>query len=709
MTARSNFRSEYSETIMVARLIALAALGGALLAWAENPQHATSHRTRRPAWVKEGIVMAGNWEPLSFIRRRGGQTYADEENWKKERSQATARGLKEAGVTLVITNLHKGMGLKTEAADIEATRQFTRYAHRYGLKVGGYIGATLFYETLFAEEPASREWKQVNELGQPMYYSYSGGQTFRYTACRNNPGYHRFLETVMRLGVSDLGLDLIHFDQMEGWAEPNSCRCHYCAEQFRQFLRARYSDAELDRRLGFHRLDGVIPPPFGVTHGPILLPELTNPLMQDWARFRSYSIARRYAQYDAFLERLNPEVALEGNPNLDLTGNRGFQQGVDVAELLSHGDIVWSEEPNNAEYTPDGRLISKIRSFKAARLMGKSLFVYTGGRYGAQAEASPPHLRLAEAMAYNDYNLGMVGDVAPGGIHLTPAARRYIRFFIQHKQELSHTRPLADVAVLHSFASNEFNPGEAIPATTLFEQTLIQTRVPFEIIFDQQLADLSRYRVLVLAGQDAIGDGQAEAIRRFVHNGGGLVATGPTSMMDESRRRRGRFALADLFGSEQPLNQTVRRSAGSGRVVYIPAVEPQIAPPPPRMSYRFTNAFWKLPKNYRQLADAVNWAAAGPLSATVKAPLSVAAELAERPGSNLLLLHLVNYDIQNPAKDIEASLRIPAGYTVSEVVSSSPDSGSVTPLATAIGEGQVKFRIPELQVYNLAVVHLTKR
>lgn len=694
---------------MVARLIALAALSGALFAWAQSPQDTPPQRTHRPAWVKEGIVMAGNWEPLSFIRRRGGQTYADEENWKKERTEATARGLKEAGVTLVITNLHKGMGLEAEAADIEATRQFTRYAHKYGVKVGGYVGATLFYETLFAEEPGSSEWKQVNELGQPMYYSYAGGQTFRYTACRNNPGYRRFLEKVMRLGVSGIGLDLIHFDQMEGWAEPNSCHCRYCAEQFRQYLRARYSDAELDRHLGFHRLDGVIPPPFGVTQGPILLPELTNPLMQDWARFRSYSIALRYAEYDAFLERLNPEVALEGNPNLDLTGNRGFQQGVDVAELLTHGDIVWSEEPNNAEYTADGRLISKIRSFKAARLMGKSLFVYTGGRYGAQAETSPPRLRLAEAMAYNDYNLGMVGDVAPGGIHLTPAARRYIRFFEQHKQELSHTRPLADVAVLHSFASNEFNPGLAIPATTLFEQTLIQTRVPFEIVFDQQLADLSRYRVLVLAAQDALSDHQVEAIRRFVRNGGGLVATGPSSMMDEARRRRGRLALADLFGSEEPPDQTTRRGFGKGRVVYVPAVEPQITPPAPRMSYRFTNAYWKLPKNYRQLVEAVNWAAAGPLSAAVEAPLPVTAELAERPASNLLLLHLVNYDVRHPASDIAVSLRIPAGYRVSEVVSSSPDGGAATPLATTVEDGRVRFRIPELQVYNLAVVRLVKR
>ncbi|MCX6624115.1 MAG: beta-galactosidase trimerization domain-containing protein [Acidobacteria bacterium] len=694
---------------MKARLITILLAFCCLLLPAESPEGTVPRRAQRPAWMKEGVVMAGNWEPLSFIRRRGGQTYADEENWKKERTEEAARRLKEAGVTLVITNLVKGLGLQAEAADIEATRQFTRHAHKYGLKVGGYIGATLFYETLFAEEPGSSDWKQVNEQGQAMYYSYSGGQTFRYTACRNNPGYHRFLEKVMRLGVEDIGLDLIHFDQMEGWAEPDSCRCRHCAEQFRQYLRARYTDAELDGRLGFHRLDGIIPPPFGVTRGPILMPELTNPLMQDWARFRSYSYARRYAEYDAFLEKMNSQVALEGNPNLDLSVNRGFLQGVDIPQLLSHGDVVWSEEPNHAEWTSDGRLVSKIRSFKAARLMGKSIFVYTGGRYGSQSPASPPELRLAEAMAYNDYNLGMVGDVAPGGISLTPAAKRYIRFFQEHKQDLSATRPKADAAVLRAFAATEFNPGNVLPATVLFEQTLIQAKVPFEIIFDQQLADLSRYKVLVLAGQDALSDQQAEAIRRFVRNGGGVVATGATSLLDEARRRRGRFALADLFGSEQPPKESVRRTFGKGRVVYLSAIQPQVAPPQPRMTYQFANSNWKLPKNYQELTEAVQWAAAEPLSATVQAPLSVTLELAERASSNSLLLHLVNFDFRNAVTGIDATVRIPEGFRVREVVSDSPDSGSAIRLTTTVENGQVKFRIPRLQVYNLAVIRLEKK
>ena len=114
--------------------------------------------------------------------------------------------------------------------------------------------------------------------------------------------------------------------------------------------------------------------------------------------------------------------------------------------------------------------------------MGKSIFMYTGGRYGTQDPASPPELRIAEAMAYNGVNIGMVGDVSPDGAVLTPAAGRYIDFFRSHVKDLADTGSAADVAVLRAFASIEFNPAVSNTATVLFEQSLIQSQIPFDII-----------------------------------------------------------------------------------------------------------------------------------------------------------------------------------------------------------------------------------
>jgi len=71
----------------------------------------------------------------------------------------------------------------------------------------------------------------------------------------------------------------------------------------------------------------------------------------------------------------------------------------------------------------------------------------------------------------------------------------------------------------------------------LFEQTLIQRQIPFDIIFNNQLKDLSKYSVLVLADQESLSDEQTSLIRDYVNRGGGLVATGNTSLFTEWRRQ----------------------------------------------------------------------------------------------------------------------------------------------------------------------------
>jgi hypothetical protein len=261
---------------------------------------------------------------------------------------------------------------------------------------------------------------------------------------------------------------------------------------------------------------------------------------------------------------------------------------------------------------------------------------------------------------------------------------------------------VADVAVLHSFASREVHPSAVIPSETLFEQVLIQKHIPFEIIFDQHLENLSRYKVLVLAAQDALSDAQIGKIRAFVRAGGGLVATADVATVDDWRRRRDASGLVDLIGTAP----SHRARHGRGRVAYVSSVVPHGKFPEERLSYSFPNAYWYLPRNTEALTSAVVWAAGGQLSATVTAPPSVTLELAERPESKSLLLHLVNYDFRHPVTGIDAEVQLPHGTRVREVVSSTPDAGHEVKLEHATAGGRVKFRIPKLEVYNLAVVRL---
>lgn len=60
--------------------------------------------------------------------------------------------------------------------------------------------------------------------------------------------------------------------------------------------------------------------------------------------------------------------------------------------------------------------------------------------------------------------------------------------------------------------------------------------------------ELDRYKIVFLPNTACMSDEEADDIRKYVKNGGGLIATYMTSLFDEKGNYRGNFALADVFG-----------------------------------------------------------------------------------------------------------------------------------------------------------------
>jgi hypothetical protein len=281
-------------------------------------------------------------------------------------------------------------------------------------------------------------------------------------------------------------------------------------------------------------------------------------------------------------------------------------------------------------------------------------------------------------------------------------------------KDLVHTTAISDAVVLRSFSSIEFNPSQSNFSTVLFEQVLIQSKIPFGIIFDRHLKDLARHKVLVLANQDALSDEQIGDIRRFVEGGGGLVATESTSLLTQWRTSRSKFGLADLFGIDSPPNLTtpnrlIQREFGKGRVVYVPRIEAATPGPRAEMTSDIPDQMWKLPENHADLVEAVRWAARDSLSATVDAPLWVTMELAEQESSKTRLLHLINFKFQEPVEDFPARVRLPEGLQLREVVLETPDGSSRQVLRTSVHEGLAFFRVPRLQAYDLILLRMAGR
>ena len=103
--------------------------------------------------------------------------------------------------------------------------------------------------------------------------------------------------------------------------------------------------------------------------------------------------------------------------------------------------------------------------------------------------------------------------------------------------------------------------------------------------FEEELAG---FKVLVLANVALMSDAQAEAVRRFVRDGGGLIATHETSLFDEKGRRRADFALADVLGVhyQNTLPAASRPMMIARQAIRWPPVCPRIR------RWHMTNRWW---------------------------------------------------------------------------------------------------------------------
>jgi hypothetical protein len=671
----------------------------------------SGNNNQEPLWIADNpMVFIGDWDAMPIFRRRiGGNPVWQQDAYYNEHTEEAVKKYKEMGVTMMLLHFYKGFGLEAEKEHIEEAKKLASICKQNGLRVGVYVGSTIGYETFLLEKPEAAEWFVPDYMGKPVLY---GDQTFRKRVYFMHPGYIDYMKKVIRIAVQDLKADLIHFDNTSMQAEPAIFHHSLAIKHFRSYLSHKYTPEELVKRFGFSDIRYVEPPLFEENPG-----KIDDPLFQEWTDFRCYQLAEYYGIMDNYIDSLNPEVAVCNNPHTGLSGiNTMWKQGIDYPGLLSHTNIIWTEEGNSPAYTGDGILISRIRTYKMAKTLNNRIFTYT----------TDSKLEMAESMAYNRQGLGMVGGLremegnqVAQGFELPADQKNYIKFFHKNFQFYQNISSLADVAVLHSHASMAFNNDRPYQSTYLYEQVLIQEKIPFDIIFDEQLKNLSKYKVLILADQECLNNDKIDLIREFVEQGGGVVATEFTSLYTEWRSRMSDFGMQRMLqisppawngrnSSESILNIAVKRNEfGKGRVVYIPEVRPS-APKPTgeNMSARY----WKLPVNSEELIDAVKWAAGKDLSIKVTAPEKVTVELTMSENSDNMMIHLINFGglSGKSLKNIHIDVCVPEGTKVRETELLSPDFSEKLLLDYKVNTDRVTFRIPVLTIYDLVVVHLDK-
>src|SRR5882724_6267113 len=123
----------------------------------------------------------------------------------------------------------------------------------------------------------------------------------------------------------------------------------------------------------------------------------------------------------------------------------------------------------------------------------------------------------------------------------------------KNERYLRNEEPVARVALVYSQQTTTWYGGpqarQKVEDYSLgMYHALIEARMPFEMLHDRTLDTGGRFKLLLLPNIAALSSEQCAQIRRFVENGGSILATYETSLYDENGERRPDFGLADVFG-----------------------------------------------------------------------------------------------------------------------------------------------------------------
>ena len=601
--------------------------GGLCLAAGQSEYLAAAGTVKSPAqgplyWSWWG------WEPLDHYRRTGGIVGAVDTRapwmpqwYERLHSEEIASLMSGLGVNLACTHFFKGFGLKHEREEQQRTASLVRFAHRHGIRVLGYCQSrSIYHEQFLLEVPDAESWIQRNEKGELRTW---GGAKFRWAPCIHCAEFVDYLKRAIRVGLEETGLDGFHFDN--DYCEP--CYCPRCEKAFGDWLAKRRPD------LAGAKLTKTEKNP----------PRVTDPVAQQWVRWRCESLAEYQGKLRTHARSIKPDVIVLGNPAYPRDSNSAYARSVWAPLLGRQLDLMFAEN-GNFPGVEEGMLISQVRASKYAAAVGYRAVSTVWKRNKLNALALPDTedaiaLQIAEASANGalpgtNWALRPLEEGNKMRVErpdLRAALGKHLGFVRGIEPFVANARPVREIALLHTLASTAFDNGESVPLVQGAEEILIRGGFSWEVVFGENLDRLVEFSVLVVAGQSHLSESEVRAIRAFVDRGGVLVLIGSNGRFDENGCERRGLVL------EESGDRAVRIEAA--------AVKAKIKTSEGRVA---------LPEGWKQVADAIARAAGERLSVRLLDADTVTLNAYELD-ANRRVLHLVNYAAE-PTQPLKVKL-----------------------------------------------------
>lgn len=415
-------------------------------------------------------------------------------------------------------------------------------AHEDGLVVFARMDSGKAYEEFYKAHPA---WFAIDAEGKPYKY-----QDKFFVPCINGPYYSQHIPAIMTEITTMYHPEGITDNSWEGLGRESPCYCENCKQSFR-----KRSGKEIPRTMSWD-----------------------DPVYLEWI---AWNYSRRLEQWE-FNNKITktaggPDCTWSGMISSSISGQtRGF---CDLKEVCKRADIIMIDAQSRSnlggfqQNSDTGKRIHGLVGWD--KVVAESMAIY-GPRITSKA-APEAQMWMLE---------GFSGGIAPwwhtvSGYH--EDRRRYhtvepiYQWHEANEKFLFDRTPVATVGVVWSEDNtNYFGRDDASQLVDLptrgISQALVRARIPFmSLNADHIDRDAGQLSLLVLPNIGAMTDTQIASVRRFVEGGGGVFATGETSLYDKIGNRKSDYALGDLFGAHsqgepKPRPMTPQRNMPGGRL-----------------------------------------------------------------------------------------------------------------------------------------------
>jgi hypothetical protein len=425
-----------------------------------------------------------------------------------------------------------------------------RAAHEDGLAVFARMDSNRAHEEFYKAHP---DWFAIDADGN----SYKAGELF--ITCVNGPYYNEHIPSILSEIITLYHPEGFTDNSWSGLGRDSICYCENCKKSFhaktgleipgirnwddqvyREWIRWNYS-----RRLEIWELNNRTTKSSG---GPNCI----------WSGMNSGSVSEQSRSFRDYKEIcLRADIIMLDSQARSDAG--GFQQNADTGKLI-HGLLGWD------------------------KLIPESMAMYQAGRPTFRLASKP----IPEARMWMFE--GIAGGIQPWW-HFVGASHEDRRIYhtpgpvlMWHKANeefLINRKPIATVGVVWSQQNNDlYGRDEAELMVELpwrgITQALRRARIPYIPVhadhIDRETGHLS---LLVLPNLGVMTDDQVANVKRFIKGGGGLIATGESSLFNEWGDRLADYALGDLFGakrkgqSQYDSGVTLRKWAGETHHTYL--------------------------------------------------------------------------------------------------------------------------------------------